>query len=137
MVRGTDWFRRSFVRSRAKTERICSKRRATSRPFFSPASVMTVKWVEWTSSHGGSAAVEKRDDSRTIRSEQIWLSEMDLERIGVTTARELLSRKCYHVGADPRMAPGHKVEFSRSRTADGPLNFRYLLSYSQRNRRVV
>jgi hypothetical protein len=65
---------------------------------------MTVKWVEWTSSHGGSAAAENIDDSRTIRREQVWLSEMDLERIGVTTVRELLSWKCYHVGHCRRMA---------------------------------
>jgi hypothetical protein len=29
---------------------------------------------------------------------------MDLERIGVTNARELLSWKCYHVGHCRRMA---------------------------------
>ena len=35
-----------FVSREAKTARICSKRRATSRPFLSPASVMTRKWAE-------------------------------------------------------------------------------------------
>ena len=71
MVSGTDWLRRSFPSRVAKTARICSKRRATSRPFLSPASVMTVKWAEWTSSQGeGSAAaagLEHRNSPHSVR----------------------------------------------------------------------
>src|SRR5258707_893054 len=46
----------TLVISVEKTARTCSKRMATSRPRFSPASVTTEKWGERTSIHCGPSA---------------------------------------------------------------------------------
>src|ERR1700722_13307728 len=67
MVGGSGWLSRSLLSKIANTERICSKRKATSRPRFSPASVMTVKCAEWTSSQGGSAANEDAPPTHSPR----------------------------------------------------------------------
>ena len=70
MVSGIDWLSRSFPRSTPNSARICSKRSATSRPFLSPASVMTVKCGLLTLSHGpedASAVLDKTAQSRLWR----------------------------------------------------------------------
>src|ERR1700756_5298943 len=95
MVSGIDWLRCSFPSRVAKTARICSKRTATSRPFFSPASVTTVKWVEWISSHGlesAAAAGKQKADASRVRN-----SEMERQR-GMCRGRKEPFWECYHDG---------------------------------------
>src|ERR1700690_4252166 len=62
MVNGSESFSRSFMSRVAKTARICSKRSATSLPFFSPASVITTKCVERISSQGDFSSVAAKED---------------------------------------------------------------------------
>src|SRR5467141_3713024 len=64
ICRGTDRFTCALVISVPNTERICSKWRATSRPRLSPASVITEKFGERTSTHCESPA-KLRCDHRT------------------------------------------------------------------------
>src|SRR5580692_7721512 len=83
MVSGIDWLRWSLPSKRAKTARICSKRRATSRPFFSPASVITVKWVEWISSQGFGSGAAEADIEHMNRPHNVSQSEMaGMRRMG-------------------------------------------------------
>ena len=102
MVRGSGWLSRSLLNKIAKTERICSKRNATSRPRFSPASVITVKCAEWSSSQGGSAAnvdmLPRHSPKATAvpRSRVMEAPWMPVIRIGVmkVTRAEIRSIKC-------------------------------------------
>src|SRR5580693_3148548 len=110
MVRGRDSCRRSLVKRLAKTARICSKRSATSRPFFSPASVITVKCVEWISSHGDfSAAGAHRHTTTTsvsARRNRIGMKHprtiARCQRKGRTTFTQ-----CYHEGCEVPVWRGH------------------------------
>src|SRR5579872_4601847 len=68
MVKGIDWFSRLRLRMPPNTERICSKRRATSRPLLAPASVITVKCGEWTAIQGEGSAAYTNEQRRTVRS---------------------------------------------------------------------
>src|SRR5580704_9183024 len=77
MVSGTGIF--TFLRdnSCAETPRICSKRRTTSRPFLSPASVTTVKWADRNSCHWDSAAYavavgRAKAKRRSLRKRRPW-----------------------------------------------------------------
>ncbi|HWZ81797.1 MAG TPA: hypothetical protein VNW47_04195 [Terriglobales bacterium] len=55
-LEGNRKFTFAFVTNAPNTERICSKCSATSRPRFSPASVITEKFGERISTHCGSPA---------------------------------------------------------------------------------
>src|SRR6202795_1345577 len=61
ICRGTDRFTCAFVIRVPNTERICYKWSAKSRPLLSPASVITEKFGERTSTHCGSPAKLWRD----------------------------------------------------------------------------
>src|SRR5271169_5928901 len=98
MVSGSGSLSRSFIRRVAKMARICSKRKATSRPFFSPASVITVKCVEWISSHGDGSAAGADMDRRTPKSItekiEIEMGRMRAMRVppGKRTTNKMLTR---------------------------------------------
>src|ERR1700733_9232414 len=82
MVKGCGSFRRSFMSRMAKTARICSKRKATSLPFLSPPSVMTVKCAERISSQGdGSAAGAGVDVERKAPRRIAGTIESVMERV--------------------------------------------------------
>src|ERR1700722_3280504 len=100
MVSGMGWLRRSLPRRLAKTARICSKRRATSRPRFEPASVMTMKCAEWNSIHGDCSAAGANGQSESAHSAIRTRIEMDRARdiLLQTSAagEEGATGKCYH-----------------------------------------
>src|ERR1700752_5525186 len=79
-----------------KLERIFSKRRAISRPFFSPASVTTMKCAERISSQGEGGALPARERAQKTNASKARYSGMERTRsIGPPEGGEA-SRKCYH-----------------------------------------
>ena len=86
MVIGTGILSLSFRSNCPKMARICSMRKATSRPRFSPASVSTEKWVECTSIHLGSSLANATFGEKTFSAESI-------AGVPANSSREFRNRK--------------------------------------------
>src|SRR2546427_8378064 len=82
---GTGMCSRVFIKSWAKTARLCSKRNMTSRPFLSPASVSTEKWLELTRIHWGSAALA-RVLTKTTTPQRSRIGKVGRKRVRVIMA---------------------------------------------------
>src|SRR5262249_5323603 len=98
---GTGMFTFALVISVEKTARICSKRMATSRPRFSPASVTTEKWGERSSTHcGPSALATGRRQNTAASSKRRKLNHK--RRVLINTATYRWYRgKSYHFRFQP------------------------------------